>query len=194
MLGDMTETTAVRRPVRIVLVLVLLGAAAVVFAMLRSPVAAPAPVSSATTGLTTTWHDGSNRLEVTAIGFRKRAVTKVRIGSDAWREIRADDNGTVHLLLDMGPAAGRAGTSVLVSGQASGAGSRTLMGGLAPAASAHGPRDALPWMLAGFLILMALVTAFGHRPRRGVHRRTRQADAPQEYTRRVAGEAWGVAA
>ncbi|GAA2487797.1 hypothetical protein [Winogradskya humida] len=166
-----TPTTAVRRPVRIVLVLALLATAAVVFVMLRSPVTPQTVVNSSNTGLTTTWHDGSNKLEVTAIGFRKKSVAKVRIGSDAWREIRADENGTVHLVVELGPAAGRAGTSVLVSGRSAGAGSRTLLGGLPPAASAHGPRDALPWALAGLLVVMALITGFGHRPRRGIHRR-----------------------
>ncbi|AGL14307.1 hypothetical protein [Actinoplanes sp. N902-109] len=174
------KTSSVRRPVRVLLVLILLGTAAAVFAMLRSPVTAQATTtSSTTTGLTTTWHDGSNELEVTAIGYRKRSITKIRIGSDAWREVRADANGTVQLTVELGPAAGRAGTSVLVSGQAASNGSRTLVGGLPPAASAHGPRDALPWALAGALVLMALITAFGHRPRRGVHRRGARRETPE---------------
>ncbi|MFI5935889.1 hypothetical protein [Actinoplanes sp. NPDC051494] len=169
-------TSSVRRPVRVVLVLVLFVAGLVAFVMLRSPVTEQqSTVNPANTGLTTTWHDGSNELEVTAIGFRKRSMVKVRIGSEAWREVRADDNGTVHLTDELGPAAGRAGTSVLVSGRAASAGSRTLLGGLPPAASATGPRDVTPWAVAGLLELMALGAGFGHRPRRGTHRNTRRA-------------------
>lgn len=165
--------SSVSRPVRIVVALVLLAAAAAVLVLMPAAEKKKNAFPSPGAGLTVTYDETTQELGVEAIGYRKRSVAQVRVGSDPWKDVRADDNGTVRYTMVLGARPGLSGTSVLVSGRSAAAGSRTLIGGLPPAASARGGVDLAPYAMANLLVLMALAAAFGHRPYRGSHRRTR---------------------
>ncbi len=172
-IGSDRRPSSVSRRTRIVVALLLLAAAVAVLVLMpeaeRKKNAFPSPGA----GLTVTYAETTQQLHVEAIGYRKRSVAQVRVGSDPWKDVRADDNGTVNYTVVLGARPGLSGTSVLVSGRSAAAGSRTLIGGLPPAASARGGVDMAPYAMASFLILLALAAAFGHRPYRGSHRRTR---------------------
>jgi hypothetical protein len=157
-----------RRRLRIAAVVLLLAAAAtVLLVMPRGTIQSAIKVGD---GLTTVWHDKTEQLEITAIGYRKRSIATVKVGALPLQQVRADDNGTVRLTITLGPAPGRAGTSVLVNGRGESVGSRTLIGGLPPAASARGASDLTPWFIAATLVLAALIVALARRPHRGTHR------------------------
>jgi hypothetical protein len=173
----MSKPTSVPRKVRVVVTLILLVAAAAVLALWPdSTTQTKSKFVSPGAGLTVAYDERTGEINITAIGYRKKSVAQVRVGSNPWQDVRADDNGTVRHTVMLGARAGLSGTSVLVSGRSASAGSRTLIGGLPPAASARGGVDLTPYAMANVLILMAVVAAFGHRPRRGRHRRTRVRD------------------
>lgn len=156
-----------RRRWRLLVALALLAAGAAVLVLLpRGEIQSAVKVGD---GMTITWHDDTQQVEISAIGYRKKAVATVRIGSLEPQQVRADGNGTVHTSVFLGPAPGRAGTSVLVKGQGAGVGSRTLIGGLPPAAVGRGFPDVVPWAAAAALDLAAVLTVVLRR--RGRHRR-----------------------
>ncbi|WP_305786003.1 hypothetical protein [Symbioplanes lichenis] len=174
----MSQPSSVPKKVRVVVAVVLLAAAAAVLALWpdTAPKQAKSKFVSPGAGLTVAYDEKTGEINIAAIGYRKKSVAQVRVGSNPWQDVRADDNGTVKYTVMLGARPGLSGTSVLVSGRSASAGSRTLIGGLPPAASARGGVDLTPYAVANGLILMAVVAAFGHRPRRGRHRRTRVRD------------------
>ncbi|GAB1640537.1 hypothetical protein KRMM14A1259_09600 [Krasilnikovia sp. MM14-A1259] len=147
-----------------VFVLVLLALAGGV--LLTAQRAPQQPPVAAVTGLSMRW-TGEQNLQVVAVGYRRREIAEVRVGSSPWRQVRADDNGAVTLTVPVDRAA--AGTTVVVSGRAAAGGSRSLAGGVPPAVAARGPVDLVPWVVSGVLVLIALGAAFAHRP--GARRR-----------------------
>jgi len=171
-----SRPSSVSKRVRVVVTAVLLAAAAAVLLLWpdTATTTAKSKFVSPGAGLTVAYDDSSGEIDITAIGYRKKSVAQVRVGSNPWQDVRADDNGTVKLTVMLGARPGLSGTSVLVSGRSASAGSRTLIGGLPPAASARGGVELAPYAMANVLVLLAVVTAFGHRPRRGRHRRTRR--------------------
>ncbi|RZU54378.1 hypothetical protein EV385_6329 [Krasilnikovia cinnamomea] len=149
-----------RHPARVAVVLALLAlAVGVLFLTARG--ASSQPSAAAGSALSLRWTGQQDDLEIVAVGYRKREIAQVRVGSAAWRDVRADDNGTVRLTVPVDGAA--AGTTVVVDGRAVAGGSRSLVSGVPPVVAARGPADLVPWLVAGVLVLIAAAAAFSHR-------------------------------
>ncbi|GAB1691890.1 hypothetical protein [Krasilnikovia sp. M28-CT-15] len=149
-----------RHPARVTVVLILLAVAfGVLFVTARG--GSPQPSAVAGSALSMRWTSDQGDLEIVAVGYRKRETAQVRVGSAAWRDVRADDNGTVQLTVPVDGAA--AGTTVVVDGRAAAGAARSLIGGVPPVVAARGPADLVPWLVAGVLVLIALGAAFSRR-------------------------------
>ncbi len=117
--------------------------------------------------LTVAWTDGNTRLRVIGVGFRGRSPVRVRIGSEPWREVRADTNGTVVVDVPLDQvAAGQPGTSIILTGRVSSGAARTLLSAVPPVASADGPIERLPWAIGGTVAAAVLLTLYRIRRRR----------------------------
>ncbi|WP_412746748.1 hypothetical protein [Krasilnikovia sp. MM14-A1004] len=158
----MALINARRHPVRLAVVLALLAVAATVLFVAVRGGSAQAPASSGA-ALSLRWAAEPGELEIVAVGYRPREFAQVRVGSAAWRRVRADGTGTVRLSVPVDGAS--AGTTVVVDGRAVAGGSRSLAGGVPPVVAARGPADAVPWVVSVVLVLIALGAAFsGRRP------------------------------
>lgn len=116
--------------------------------------------------LAVAWSPDNRSLRITAYGYRARSPAEVRVGSQPWTPVRTDNTGTVRLEVPADlVAAGRPGSSVIVTGRASAGTTRVLVAALPPRAAARGPIDLLPWTVGAALVL-ALALAVVRRTRR----------------------------